>query len=478
MRSKTKERDRLSGCCHSFIGDIALTTKDVPCALTIAGSDSGGGAGIEADLKTFAALGVFGTCAITAITAQNTQGVYEILPVPSRIVERQIEVVLTDIPVKAAKTGMLYSRTTMEVVAEAIDRHKLQVVVDPVFKAGTGNLLIRERDKKALIEKIVPRTFILTPNKIEAEEIAHIKIHGVGDLRRAAEHIAKLGAKAVVVKGGHLEGTEVTDVLYYKGEFKCFKKPRIELDAHGGGCAFSAAITAYLALDHNLVEAVAKAEQFMQSTIMFGWRVGGGRVPVNPMAHLYNEAEKFRVLENVSAAVRIIEKHSEFLPYIAEVGTQVAMALPYASIPQQVAAVEGRILKFREAAKATGSVRFGVSSHVARIVLTVMSHDPSNRAALNLRYDPELVRAFEKTGCIVSSFDRKLEPPVVKALEGGTLVWGVEKAIRAVGKVPDVIFDLGEVGKEPMIRVLGSSATSVVEKALTSVLVAKKKVED
>ncbi len=454
-----------------------MTTKNVPCALTIAGSDSSGGAGIEADLKTFAALGVFGTCAITAITAQNTQGVYEILPIVPRMVERQIEAVLKDIPIKAAKTGMLYSEEIMEVVAEAIDRHNLRAVVDPVFQAGTGGLLIHERDKKALIEKIVPRAFILTPNRPEAEEIAHVKIHDIGDAKRAAEHIAKLGAEAVVVKGGHLEGAEVTDVLYHKGEFKTFKKPRVEMDAHGGGCAFSAAITAHLALDHNMLEAVTKAEQFMQNAIMFGWRVGRGRIPVNPMAHLYNKAEKFRVLENVSAAARMVEEHREFLPYIAEVGTQVAMALPYASTPQQVAAVEGRILKFRETAKVMGSVRFGASSHVARIILTAMKHDLSSRAALNLRYDTELVRAFEKTGCVVCSFDRKLEPPSVKTLEGGTLVWGVEKAIRAVVKVPDVIFDLGEVGKEPMIRVLGPSATSVVEKALTSVLAVERKVE-
>jgi len=456
---------------------VRLTTKNVPCALTIAGSDSGGGAGMQADLKTFAALGIFGTCAITAITAQNTQGVYEILPVPPQIVEGQIEAVLKDIPVKAAKTGMLYSGAIMEVVAEAIDRHKLRVVVDPVFQAGTGDLLIHERDKETLIEKIVPRAFILTPNRPEAEEIAQVKINDVEDMRRAAKHIAKLGAKAVVVKGGHLERAGVTDVLYYEGEFKIFKKPRVEVNVHGGGCAFSAAITAYLTLDHNTVEAVTKAEQFMQNIITFDWRVGGGKVPVNPMAHLYNEAEKFRVLENVSSAASMVEAHSEFLPYIAEVGTQVAMALPYASTPQQVAAVEGRILKFHDKAKTVGAVRFGASSHVARIILTAMKHDPSSRAALNLRYDAELVKAFKRTGCMVSSFDRKLEPPSVKALEGGTLVWGVEKAIIDVGRVPDVIYDLGEVGKEPMIRVLGSSAISVVEKTLTSVLAVKKKVE-
>jgi hydroxymethylpyrimidine/phosphomethylpyrimidine kinase len=455
------------------MGDEPLAMKDVPCALTIAGSDSGGGAGTEADLKTFAALGVFGTCAITAITAQNTKGVYDILPVPSRMVNSQIEAVLEDMPVEVAKTGMLYSSATMEVVARAIDHYELQAVVDPVFQAGTGNLLVRERAKKALIEKIIPRAFILTPNRPEAEEIVNLKIHDVEDLRTAAKQIAKLGPKAVVVKGGHLQGPEVTDVLYYEGKFKSFQKPRIDVKAHGGGCTFSAAITAYLALHHTLVEAVTKAEQFIHNAIMCGWRVGRGRVPVTPLAYLYNESEKFRVLENVSAAARMVEEHSEFLPYVAEVGTQVAMALPNALTPQQVAAVDGRIVKLRATARVTGSILFGASRHVARIILTAMKHDPSSRAAINLRFDPELVTAFEKAGCVISSFDRKLEPPRLKALEGGTLVWGVEEAIKAVGTVPDVIFDYGEVGKEPMIRVLGSSATSVVEKALTAVVALK-----
>lgn len=456
---------------------VNLIKKNVPCALTIAGSDSGGGAGVEADLKTFAALGVFGACAITAITAQNTQGVYEILPVPPRMVKRQIDVVLDDVSIKVAKTGMLYSRSIMREVAEAIDRHKLRAVVDPVFRAGSGDLLICEGARETLIEKIVPRAFVVTPNRSEAEEIAQMKIQNVDDVKMAAEHIAKLGADAVVVKGGHLEGKDVTDVLYHKGEFKTFKKPRVEAEAHGAGCTFSAAITAYLAIDYDVMEAVTRAEQFMQNAITFGLRVGGGRVPVNPMVHLYNEAEKFRVLENVSAATRMVEENPEVLPYIAEVGTQVAMALSYASKPQHVAAVEGRILRLRGAAKAVGSVRFGASSHVARIILTAMKHNPASRAALNLCYDSELVRGFERTGCVVSSFDRKLEPSHVKAVEGGSLVWGVEEAVKAVGRVPDVIYDLGEVGREPMIRVLGASATNVMEKTLASIRAVKRKVK-
>lgn len=448
---------------------VRVVKRGTTCAMTIAGSDSGGGAGIEADLKTFAALGVFGTCAVTAITAQNTKGVYDIFPIPPRMVERQIEAVLEDIPVKAAKTGMLYSKEIMNVVAEAIDRHKLRVVVDPVFRAGTGDLLIREEDKEALIKVVVPRSFVVTPNKHEAEDIAQMKIKTVDDIKKAASSIARLGAKAVVVKGGHLGGANVTDVLYHDGKFKTFTKPRVEVEAHGGGCTFSAAIAAYLALDYGVMEAVTKAEEFMQNAIVFGLVVGKGRVPVNPMATLFNEAEKHRVLEDVSKAAKMIEDHLEFLPHMAEVGTQVAMALPYASTKGHVAAVEGRIVKFVEKAKAVGCVKFGASDHVARIVLTAMKHDPSKRAALNLRYDQDLVEAFRKLGRVVSSFDRGLEPPEVKVMEGGTLVWGVEEAIKAVEGVPDVVYDLGEVGKEPMIRILGNSAMDVVEKALASI---------
>lgn len=446
-----------------------MTKRETPCAMTIAGSDSGGGAGIEADLKTFAALGVFGTCAVTAITAQNTKGVYEIFPILPRMVERQIETVLEDIPVKAAKTGMLYSKEIMNVVAEAIDRHKLRVVVDPVFRAGTGDLLIREEDKRALVNIVVPRSFVVTPNKHEAEDIAQLKIKTIDDMKKASSSIAKLGAKAVVVKGGHLRGVNVIDVLHYEGEFKTFTKRRVEVDSHGGGCTFSAAIAAYLALDYDVVEAVTKAEEFMQNAITYGLTVGKGRVPVNPMATLFNEAEKHRVLENVSKAAATIEDYPEFLPYMAEVGMQVAMALPYAFAKRHVAAVEGRIVRFGEKVKAVGCVKFGASDHVARIVLTAMKHDPSKKGALNLHYDQGLVKAFKKAGLVVSSFDRRLEPPEVKAMEGGTLVWGVEEAVKAVGRIPDVVYDLGEVGKEPMIRVLGNSAMDVVEKALASI---------
>jgi len=437
--------------------------------MTVAGSDSGGGAGIEADLKTFAALGVFGACAVTAVTAQNTRGVYEVHPIPPSTVERQIEAVLADVPVQAAKTGMLHSAETMRVVAEAISQHRLRAVVDPVLRAGTGAPLVREGDEKALVETVIPVALVVTPNRQEAEIITGLRIKNAEDLRKAAKSIARLGPEAVVVKGGHMGGETVVDLLYHRGRFRTFKKPRVDVEPHGAGCAFSAAVAAYLALGRGVAEAVAGAEDFVRDAVAFHLEVGRGRAPVNPMAHLYREAERFRVLEDVSAAARTIEEHPEFLPHVAEVGMQIAMALPYASTVGDVAAVEGRIVRFRGAARAAGPVGFGASSHMARVILTAAGHDPAVRAALNLRYDPELVEALEKTGFKVSGFDRRLEPRGVKAAEGGTLAWGVEEAIRAAERVPDAVYDLGEVGKEPMIRVLGASATNAVEKALTAI---------
>ncbi len=168
------------------------------------------------------------------------------------------------------------------------------------------------------------------------------------------------------------------------------------------------------------------------------------------------------------AAARI-EAERDFLPFIAEVGTQVAMAIPCPSSERDVAAIEGRIVRFRGRAKVVGSACFGASRHLARVILTAAKYNSDVRAAVNLHYDPKLADAFRKAGFDISSFDRTLEPYRTKSVEGRSLSWGTEQAIRSFGDVPDMIFDKGEVGKEPMIRVLGRTATEVVDKALKSI---------
>jgi len=447
----------------------------VPSVLTIAGSDSCGGAGIQADLKTFAAIGVHGACVITAVTSQNTQGVYEVMPLPPGMVKSQINTVLRDIPIEYAKTGMLYSAEIMRTVASAITEYGLKAVVDPVIRAGSGHLLVRQGAEAALIREMIPRAYVVTPNRYEAEYLAGISIRSLDDAEEAARRIAELGAKAVLIKGGHLESSsEVVDLLYHDGVFTRFVKPRLDVYPHGSGCVLSSAIAAYLAKGKPLEEAVASAEEFIRVALSFPLSVGGGRQPVNPLASLINEAEKYKVISDVERAVELFVKNPELHAYVAEVGTQIAMALPYASTPEHVAGVEGRIVRTSKGARAVGCVGFGASSHMARLIITAMKHEPTRRAAMNLRYDANLLEILKGGGAIVASFDRRAEPKEVKFKEGATLPWGLEGAVKELGVVPDVLYDFGEVGKEPMIRLLGTSATSLVEWLLDLVKASQK----
>ena len=440
----------------------------LPCALTIAGSDSCGGAGIQADLKTFSALKVYGATAITAITAQNTKGVYEILPIPPKIIKKQIEAIVSDLPIKYTKTGMLYTTKTVDVVVNAIEEYDIKVVVDPIFKAGGGEILITKNAKKRLISRLIPKSLIVTPNKFEAEAISGIKISDLEDVKKAAEKIHNLGVKYVIIKGGHLNSREIVDVLYFDREIVEFKKPRVFRKLHGLGCTFSAAITAFLARGLNPLNAICEAEKIIADAVKFHVEVGGGRKPSNPMASIYRGADKIETLNNVWKAVKILTSHKEIRRFIPEVGMQVAMASLNARDANDVAAVDGRIVKCLDDVR-VGCIRFGASSHMARVILTVMKYDSDIRAALNLKYDLKLLEAMKKNGLKIAYFNRKHEPKKIREIEEATLPWGVREAIKFTGEVPDVIYDFGGLGKEAMIRVLGKTAIDAVEKVVKSI---------
>ncbi len=258
-------------------------------ALTIAGSDSGGGAGVQADLKTFAAHGVYGTSAITAVTAQNTVGVTGIAALPTDIVTAQIEAVAGDIGVDAVKTGMLASAAIVEAVAAAIDTLELpSVVVDPVMIAKSGDRLLEAEAVAALKSELLRRAFVVTPNIPEAEVLAGMSIASLADAREAARRILALGPAAVIVKGGHLEGPEVIDLLYDGREFRELRGPRVEgRHTHGTGCTFSAAIAANLALGRPLAEAAERARHYVAGAIRHGLAIGHGH---GPLDHFWNRA--------------------------------------------------------------------------------------------------------------------------------------------------------------------------------------------
>ncbi|ADT83485.1 phosphomethylpyrimidine kinase [Thermococcus barophilus MP] len=440
--------------------------KYVKTALTIAGSDSGGGAGIEADLKTFSAFGVHGLVAITSVTAQNTQEVRAIYDVSPEVVAKQIEAVADDIGVDAAKTGMLSSAEIIKAVAKTMEKYEFPLVVDPVMIAKSGAPLLREDAVDALLKYVIPLATLVTPNKPEAEKLSGIKIETLEDAKKAAKIIVEeLGAKAAIVKGGHLNLSEAVDVLYYGGEFREYRAPFVEGCTHGTGCSFSAAITANLAKGKDLEEAIKVAKEFITMGIFYGARIGKGHCPVNQNAWIEIPAEKWRVYESLVKAVRELEKIGDrTLPHVPETGMDFVYALSrlYARTPKDVAG--SKIVRVGNTVKAVGSVEFGASNYLVSAVLKFMELYPEIRSALNLRYSEELIKKAQKNGFRVSFYDRRKELEKIKVKEEATIPRDIETAIKMLSEKPDIICHLGNWGGEALMLIFGESPEDVLRK--------------
>jgi hydroxymethylpyrimidine/phosphomethylpyrimidine kinase len=263
-------------------------------ALTIAGSDSGGGAGIQADLKTFAAHGVYGTSAITALTAQNTVGVNGIHVVPAEFVTAQIEAVAEDLGCDAVKTGMLATSAIVEAVAAAIEELELpNLVVDPVMVAKGGDRLLDDDAVHAVRAGLLRLARVVTPNVPEAEVLAQVHVRSVADMREAGRRIQTLGAAAVLVKGGHLPGDTITDVLVNGAHVVELSGPRVGgRHTHGTGCTLAAALAARLALGDSLEEAARAAKAYVAGAMRFGIDLGAGHQPLNHSWSVHGESKR------------------------------------------------------------------------------------------------------------------------------------------------------------------------------------------
>ncbi|MFD1426086.1 hydroxymethylpyrimidine/phosphomethylpyrimidine kinase [Kroppenstedtia sanguinis] len=262
------------------------TSSRIPRALTIAGSDSGGGAGIQADLKTFQELDVFGMSAVTAITIQNTLGVHGIYELDPEAVAGQIDAVVEDLGVNALKTGMIANISIMEIIADRVKRHRLfPLVVDPVMVAKGGAFLLEKSAQNTLVDTLIPLAQLVTPNLPEAEVLTGMKLNTDESCKEAARQIHDMGAAAVVIKGGHLEGEFSTDLLFDGESFHTFTAPRVSTrHTHGTGCTFSAAVTAELAKGRQLTKAVSTAKEFVTQAIAHPLELGAGHGPTNHWA--------------------------------------------------------------------------------------------------------------------------------------------------------------------------------------------------
>lgn len=273
---------------------MAVTQIEPPHALTIAGSDSGGGAGIQADLKTFAAFGVYGTSAITAVTAQNTLGVTAVQEIDLDVIAKQIDAVVLDIGVDVVKTGMLSSAAITRLVAEKARFYRFPaLVVDPVMIAASGARLLQQEAVETIRNELLPLATVVTPNIPEAEVLTGDEIHDVGGMEQAARRIHAMGPQFVVIKGGHLEDSEHSDDILFDGhDFIKFPGVRIQTTSnHGTGCTFASAVASGLAQGRDVQQAVAGAKSYVTAAIANAFPVGAGHGPLNHFHHLWNRKD-------------------------------------------------------------------------------------------------------------------------------------------------------------------------------------------
>jgi len=435
--------------------------------ITIAGSDTGGGAGIQADLKTIAALGGHGMSVVTALTAQNSLGVQSVYPIPLPVIEAQMDAVLSDMGTDAAKTGMLCDGAVVRLVAEKMKHYRVdKLVVDPVMAATDGTPLLDEEGRDVLRRELLPLASLITPNLPEAATLAGMEVGTAEEMKEAAKRIHEYGAGAVLIKGGHLAGDPV-DCLFDGSGFTEFPSERIALsDVHGTGCVLSAAIATELAKGASLQEAVQRGREVTIMSIKDALAIGKGRRFAHPSAYGAVEGERYRVIEALGAAVARLQGEEGIGRIIPEVSSNLGYALPFAQAQGDVGAFPGRIIRVGDTIATINPPAFGASQHIASIILAVMRHDPSCRSAMNIAYSPPLLQACKEREFSTLGFDRGKEPQEAREEEGRSLEWGVEDVLKRAAEVPDAIYDEGGWGKEPMIRVLGRDPGEVVQKVI------------
>ena len=438
--------------------------------LIVAGSDPGAGAGLQQDLKTATLLGVYGLTVVTALTVQNSLGLQAVHPVAPEVVEAQLDAILTDFPVDAVKIGMLATGATVSGVARRLRDldEKPPVILDPVLAAGRGGALLEEDGIALLKAELFPLTTILTPNVPEAERLTGREISTPAHLEDAARDLQALGPAWVLAKGGHLAGDPVDVLTDGKNTYHLGGTRLTAPHNHGSGCLLATALAAHLAQGLSVPEAVNQARELVTAALRHGLPLGQGVGPVNPFAPFARERIRYDVLEELqAAAARLVREDISSL--IPEVMSNLGYALPYAEGLEHVAAFPGRILKTPQGTLVPSRPAFGASRHIATLILTAGERYPHLRAAMNIRYVEGIEDIAPLLHLRLAGFDRAQEPPEVKAREGSTLAWGVASVLAALKPwepPPDLIADRGEVGKEPMLRILGEDPMGVVEKAL------------
>lgn len=435
-----------------------------PVALTIAGSDSGGGAGIQADLKTIEAHDAFGTSVVTATTAQNSQGVHDVNVLSTDHIEAQYEAVSSDFDVDAIKTGMLATADVIETVVDCVADFGGPIVVDPVMVATTGDRLLSE-DAEAAYERLLEHATLVTPNVDEAEILTDHEITDTDDAEAAGRQLIEQGVDAALLKGGHLEGQQVFDTLVVATDdeprIDRFSHPRIEAaGTHGSGCTLSSAIAARLAGGEPLSGAVAEGVAFMEQAVRYGIDAGEGSGAVHHMVDIRQRADRPAVSDAVeSVLVRLVDRNVETL--VPAVGMSVVGASQYADRPDDVVGVDGRLTTTRSGIRPTAGVCAGGSPALARELLAAREAFPELRFGLNCRFDDSVETALEAIeGPVVESNTPDRER--VDSLSHLLPIVGVDDATEP----PAAVIDRGSDGRPAGVVLFAADAETLTDRTL------------
>ncbi|MCX8110667.1 MAG: bifunctional hydroxymethylpyrimidine kinase/phosphomethylpyrimidine kinase [Syntrophorhabdaceae bacterium] len=432
--------------------------------LTIAGFDPSNGAGITKDIEIFQSKGIHGVSAPTCIVNQGPDGVSEVSPVPTGVFSEMLEVA-RGIDIDAMKIGVLFNEDYVHMVADFIkswSRH-IPVVLDTVFSSKNKKELLTEKGIEALKKNLLPLVSVVTPNIDETSLLTGNDIKDTNSMEDAAKAIFAFGAKSVVVKGGHIKA-EPIDLLFDGKDMTRYTRSRLDKEIHGTGCVFSSLLTSYLCLGYPIKEAFHATEAQLNDLLDESYRItdGGYHYISSGILDSY-KGERWEVIQALKQAAMILEMLNP-IEFVPAVQMNMGFAIESARDVRDVAAFPGRISVHNEKIFIKGEPCFGSSSHVARLILGMMRHYPYLRSCANLRFDKTIIEKAKKIGMSVVFFDRQKEPEAIKEIEGKSLDFLSEHALLGIDGPPDIIYDVGDVGKEPMIRLFGKNPFEVIKK--------------
>jgi len=424
--------------------------------LSIGGSDPSAGAGIQSDVKSFSEFGAYGLTVITAITSQNTSSFGMIEPVSKKILENQLESVLTDFKIDGIKIGMVFNSEIIKTLYQQLKKLKIPIVVDPVIKSTTGGALIENKAIEDFQKYIIPLATVITPNKFEAEILSKSKINSKKTVEKIAKNIQNMGAKNVVITGIEGKNNKIVDFVLEKSTKYQISGDRIKGTNHGSGCSYSAAIIFAMSNKKSIRESVKFAKEFAYNSIKNAKKIGNG-------IKIVDSQNKDKINSELSQSINEFVKIKNIYKHIPECQTNFVYSKQKPKSTKDILGLSGRIVKAGKEVIVAGNLTYGGSKHVATALLVVNKKFPEIQSAINLKYENSIILKIKKSNLSVSNYDRIDEPMNVKN-KGSSVKWGITNAIKNSKLPPDIIFHKGDFGKEPMIIIFGNTPKSILKK--------------